>query len=420
MKPASLSLPATNLQQEFRAELIAIADWWAAHSVDPQQGGFYGEVGADNQPDKNASKGVILNARILWFFSETALLLDKSALNKPEYRVCAQRAYTYLLEHFLDKEHGGFFWELDAQGQPLNTKKQVYAQAFVIYALSAYYKLTRDDQALAQALVCFELLETHAIDYAREGYLEAFTRSWGELDDLRLSDKDLNYPKSQNTHLHILEAYTCLNKIHPTPRISAALHYNIRMFDDYMIDRETYHLRMFMDLDWKDFSPGFTYGHDIEASWLIAQALESLGNAGYTEALTPDLLKIAAVTQREAIGSYGQVMDAYNFATGAVSSDSIWWVQAEALVGFLYAYSVSGDPSFLHTAENVWKFIKQYQIDGKTGEWHWLAFLDKPHNEVYYKLGFWKCPYHNGRAMIEAARYLDAAECHANTVVSHQ
>src|SRR5690606_27294555 len=196
-----------------------------------------------------------------------------------------------------------------------NTKKQIYAQAFTVYALCAYYQLTQNAQALQLAQSCFELIERYGIDHKREGYLEAFTRDWGLIEDLRLSEKDLNYPKSQNTHLHILEAYTRLYQIDASPGVEAALRYNIEMFDKYMIDRNTHHLRMFMDLDWKDFSPGYTYGHDIEASWLIAQALESLGDEEYTKSLTPTLINIAEVTLNEGIGQRGQVLDSYDFST---------------------------------------------------------------------------------------------------------
>lgn len=401
MQAASLPVRFAPLQQEFRAELIAIADWWAAHTVDHEQGGFYGEIDAQNEPVKNASKGIILNARILWFFSEVAQEVDN-----PVYRSCATRAYDYVIAHFFDNEQGGVYWELNAAGVPINTKKQVYAQAFTIYALCAYYQLTRDEQALARALECFALVEQYAIDHENEGYLEAFTRDWGVIDDLRLSEKDLNYPKSQNTHLHILEAYTTLYQARPAPEVKAALKYNIQMFDKYMIDKSTHHLRMFMDLEWKDYSPGYTYGHDIEASWLIAKALESLGDDAYTAELTPTLIKIAQVTVNEAIGEQGQVIDSYDFSTRRTNPDTVWWVQAEALVGFLYAYATTGEKQFYRAAENCWQFIKTYQIDHERGEWYWLSSLDKSASDSFYKVGFWKCPYHNGRAMMEAIRYL--------------
>lgn len=398
---ASSVLPPDVLEREFRSELIAIADWWATHTVDRQQGGFYGEVRGDNRPVVGASKGIILNARILWFFSETARQVDA-----PAYRDCATRAYRYLVDHFLDTTHGGFYWELDAAGRPISTKKQVYAQAFTLYALCAYYQLTEDEQALAYALECFRLIERHAVDHQHQGYLEAFTCEWGTVDDLRLSEKDLNYPKSQNTHLHILEAYTRLHLVHPSPEVKAALRYTIEMFDKYIINKENYHLRMFMDMEWKDHSPGYTYGHDIEAGWLIAQALDSLGDEAYTQTLTPTLVNIIATTLNEGIGEQGQVLDFYDFASGTVNRDAVWWVQAEALVGFLYAYQISGDTRYFAAADAVWKFIKQYQRDLFTGEWLWYSRLPGTTVEATYKVGFWKCPYHNGRAMIEAIRYL--------------
>lgn len=407
MSEASVASHLSGLQVEFRQELIAIADWWLANTVDNDFGGFYGEVSADNSPVKNASKGIILNSRILWFFSQVAFELDSVTEPKSlEYRKAATRAYDYIIKNFFDAQHGGVYWELDAQGNPINTKKQVYAQAFTIYALSAYYQLTQDKQALTHALACFELLETKTVDRECEGYSEAFTRTWGAIDDLRLSEKDLNFPKSQNTHLHILEAYTLLNKIYPTTEINAALKYNIELFDKYIIDKNTYHLRMFLDNDWKDHSPGFTYGHDIEASWLIAKALESLDDENYTRALMPTLVKIAETTLTEGLGKQGQVIDSYDFATKTQLTDSVWWVQAEALVGFLFAYKESGKQKYLTAAEKIWEFIKQYQVDKQNGEWFWFANIDSAKFDAHYKVGFWKCPYHNGRAMMEAINYL--------------
>ncbi len=394
-----------HLQQEWRTELIAIADWWVTHSQDLDQGGFYGEIDAQNCPVAGASKGVILNTRILWFFSEVARVLDK-----PEYQQCARRAYDYLLAHFFDTQQGGVYWELDAAGQPLNTKKQIYAQAFAIYALCAYHQLTGEAEALTRALDCFALIERYGVDREREGYLEAFARDWSPLEDIRLSDKDLNFPKSQNTHLHVLEAYTSLYQVHPTTEVANALRYNIQLFDKYMIDKRTHHLRMFMDIDWTDHSPGFTYGHDIEASWLIARALDALNDAELTAHLTPTLIRIAEVTLEEAVGEQGQVLDAYDFASRQVSPANVWWVQAEALVGFLYAFTSTGDEKYFYAAEGVWRFIQRYQIDAERGEWLWLSSLDTSPAQAPYKLGFWKCPYHNGRAMIEAGRYLQLAK----------
>lgn len=389
------------LNAEFKQELSAIGGWWIAHSIDYEQGGFYGEIRPDNTPVKNASKGIVLNTRILWFFSEVAVAIDDSA-----YRVAATRAYDYLVNHFIDRELGGVYWELDASGNPLNTKKQTYAQAFAIYALCSYYRLTSDENALAQALDCFALLEEKTRDQINEGYFEAFTRSWGKIEDVRLSDKDLNFPKSMNTHLHVLEAYTSLYKLKPTKIIEQALRYNIDCFDRYLIDKNTWHLRMFMNDDWQDFSPGFTYGHDIESSWLLTKALDSLGDPQVTSKLTEAVLKLAEVILQEAMGEYGEVLDGFDFSAQKKITERVWWVQAEALVGFLNAYKISGESAYLVAVENVWKFIKNYHLDKKNGEWLWLSTLDKDHGEETYKVGSWKGPYHNGRAMLEAMRFL--------------
>ncbi|HVY21831.1 MAG TPA: AGE family epimerase/isomerase [Steroidobacteraceae bacterium] len=396
------------LKIEFHKELLSIADWWSVHAVDHTYGGFHGEVDARNNAVSNANKGIILNARILWFFSETALHTTGEA-NNTRYRECATRAYEYIIQHFLDTEYGGMYWEMDVNGRPVNTRKQVYAQAFTIYALSAYFKLNHDREALDHALQLFKLLESRAIDDRDQGYLEAFARDWSPVDDWRLSNIDLNYPKSQNTHLHVLEAYTALHDVYPVTEVKAALRYSIQMFDRFMINRDNHHLRMFMDMQWKDFSPGYTYGHDIEAAWLIARALESLGDAEYTGKLIPTLLKVVEVTTKEALADNGQLWNAYDFETKSIDKSSMWWVQAEALVGFLFAYVKTHDGRYFVAAEGIWQFIKQHQIDHVNGEWFWLADNGKTEGKEHYKVGFWKCPYHNGRAMMEAVRYLEKA-----------
>lgn len=401
MNQSSISVRVENLTSEFHSHLIEIADWWKNHTQDHEQGGFYGEVSVANQPVKTANKGIILNSRILWFFSEVGQVLDN-----PGYKTAADRAYAYLVNHFFDTELGGVYWELDYTGKPINTKKQIYAQAFAIYALCSYHKLTGSQSALDNALALFDLIERHAIDVKDEGYLEAFTREWGLIEDLRLSDKDLNYPKSQNTHLHVLEAYTSLFAIVKSTAVGDALRYNIQMFDRYMIDRNTHHLRMFMDMQWKDFSPGFTYGHDIEAVWLIARALEVLGDKQYEKELLPVLLKVGDVNLHQALAADGHVKDSYNFATGKVSEESTWWVQAEGLVGFIYLYCVTKREDYFVAVEKLWDFIKKYQIDSTNGEWFWSSRLDVQPNPPHYKVGFWKCPYHNGRAMMEVPRLL--------------
>lgn len=390
----------TDLSIAFESELNAIADWWVEHTVDEIYGGFVGEITVANKVNATADKGIILNARILWFFSEAAVFTG----NK-RYAQMAERAYEFIVKHFLDVEHGGVFWALDYKGNVVNNRKQVYAQAFAIYGLSAYYKLTKQAEVLSKALAIFELIEANAQDANHQGYLEAFTVSWGRLEDMRLSSKDLNSPKSMNTHLHILEAYTALHLVAPSPKLSAAIEHCLALFDRFIINKANWHLRMFQDMDWEDISTSYSYGHDIECSWLMWEAVESLASPALHAHYKPSVLALAETCLAQGIGKHNEVLDAYNFEANALVDERVWWVQAEALVGFLNAYHLTSEQRYLDAAINVWGFIETYQKDADAGEWHWLSTLDAPHTGDC-KVGAWKAPYHNGRAMMESIRLL--------------
>lgn len=394
------TLPLTALH--CRAHCATIARWWSDHAVDPA-GGFYGQINDDGSVETHANKGIILNTRILWFFSEAAVFLDSA-----ECKALASRAYQYLLEHFDDKVQGGVFWELDAKGQLVNGKKQTYAQSFAIYALSAYYKATGEKAALAKALSYFQLLEQHSWDQLQQGYLEAFSQHWHVIEDLRLSDKDLNYPKTMNTHLHVLEAYTALYLQHKTADVQQALLRLTRLFAERIVNSSNGHLRLFMDLDWVDHSPFYSYGHDIEASWLLWEALRALNEPQLVQQYQPLVLQMAEVALQQGVCDDGHLADEWHLSTQQQHQQSCWWIQAEALVGFLTAWRLTGDNRYFSAAEGVWAYIQREHIDAMGGEWHWLA-ASHPQRASQYKVGFWKGPYHSGRAMMEAALLLEQA-----------
>lgn len=394
------SPPLLALADACEAELLAIARWWADNTLDHQ--GFIGELSATGEMVA-APKGIILNARILWFFSEYCLTHGAAR------RALADRAYHYLVRHFVDREQGGVYWSVDAAGQPLDTKKQTYAQAFAIYGLSAYYRLSKNAESLALAHALFALVERHCLDDHAGGYVEALDRHWQPLADVRLSEKDENAPKTMNNHLHVLEAYTGLHLACRRPEYAAAVRKNILWMCDNITDAHTGHLRLFMDMQWHDLSPSYSYGHDIEASWLIYEALEVLGDAALLQRYTPLVLQLAETCVREGIGEQGQVLDKFDKATGYRHNESEWWVQAEAMVGFVNAWQLSGEPRYLRAAQSVWDYIQRYQLDRHGGEWHWYSTLDQQKGFQRYKMGFWKGPYHNGRAMLEVARRLRMA-----------
>lgn len=392
---------AQPLIDEFKIELINIADWWVKHGIDTINGGFYGQINADGSPELSADKGIVLNSRILWFFSEAAHFSDK-----PEYKQAADRAYHYIIDNFHDPVHHGVFWSLNADGSVKDAKKQTYAISFTIYGLSAYYKLTGNTQAIELAYQYFHCIQNYCHDAEIGGYLEAFSRDWQEISDVRLSDKDDNLPKTQNTHLHVMEAFTTLNMAKPTKESASALKALIGYFEQKIINPENYHLRLFMDKDWQDHSKAFSFGHDIECSWLLFEALLSLKDPKVLDRVTPLVIKMAETTLKEGIGSFGQVCDEYEFVDQHKHQEGCWWVQAEAMVGFIYAYQLTGNLAFWDAFLNVWQYTKCYHIDKELGEWHWLSSMDQNSQTPIYKAGFWKGPYHNGRAMMEVIKVL--------------
>lgn len=387
--------------QSLEAECHSIAKWWIEHTLDNKRGGFYGAVDHQNLAIENANKGVILNTRILWFFSEAA-----SHYGNDQYRKIAKRAYDYLIDNFDDKVNGGVKWELDSFGETVSAKKQTYAQAFAIYGLSAYYQSSLDGNALNKAMSYFELIESKTIDPINGGYLEAFSSDWQTLDDVRLSSKDKNLPKSMNNHIHLLEAYTALYRVTDSERVGKALSNLICLICEKILDKQTFHLRLFQNFDWSDMSDSISYGHDIECSWLVWDALNALDDDGLKSEYKPLVLKMAEICLAQSIGDQGQVCDRFTFSDKKKHIESEWWVQAESLVGFLNAFQLTGKTEYYAACEKIWRFTQDQHLDREHGEWSWVAKRDQRADNIQYKACFWKGPYHNGRAMMEAAQKL--------------
>ena len=191
-----------HLKQQVESELRSnILDFWCKYTPDNENGGFYGYISADHNTDPRADKASVLNARILWTFSAACRFY-----NENKYRDMAARAYEYIRDHFINREHMGVYWMLDYKGAPKDTKNQVYANAFTVYALSEYYRAFRDSAALELAISLYESLDRNAKDMRYGGYLEALACDWSPLADMSRSSRDMNVPKSMNTHLHMLEA----------------------------------------------------------------------------------------------------------------------------------------------------------------------------------------------------------------------
>ena len=350
-------------------------------------------------------------------------------MKKTEYLEAATRAKDYIIDHFIDTEYGGTYWSLDYKGQPKETKKQFYAIGFTIYGLSEYVRATGDREALDYAIQLYECIEEHSFDSEYNGYIEACTREWGKIEDMRLSKLDANFPKSQNTHLHIIEPYTnlyrCLKELKAADscdyvpaigsvlpigvtvpddfivRLEASLRNLIDIFTDKILNPTTHHLDLFFDMDWTRESGALeSYGHDIECSWLLHEAALVLGDAKVLKKVEP-IVQLVAKASEKGLNADGSMVHEANLDTGYLDTDRHWWVQAENVVGWINIYQYFGDESALEKALKGWQYIKENLIDCEGGEWYWSRDPERNINRKDDKAGFWKCPYHNSRMCLE-------------------
>lgn len=389
-------LQKQTLRKEVLDELTQnILPFWINKMKDEGQGGFYGQITGDNRLVKQATKGGILNARILWTFSSAALHLHSS-----EYLKVAQYAKEYIFQHFFDDKFGGTYWSLNADGTPSDKKKQIYSQAFFIYALVEYYRASGEEVALEKAKELFRLIEKYSFDKQKNGYLEAYSREWNLLEDLRLSEKDANEKKTMNTHLHVLEAYTNLYRVWKDESLKIQLKNLIEIFLEKMINKETHHLDLFFDEDWNCKSRIYSYGHDIEASWLLDEAAVVLGDTGILERVRHIILCVADASA-EGLREDGRMLNEKDIAARHLDDNSDWWPQAESIVGFFNAYQLTLKEDYLTKAINNWEFVKKNIVDRENGEWFWAVSANGDKDRVNDKAGFWKCPYHNGRMCLE-------------------
>jgi mannobiose 2-epimerase len=373
-----------------------ILPYWLNKMTDPA-GGFYGRRDGYDTLHPEAEKGAILNARILWTFSAAYIVTKRQ-----DCLDAATRAKDYILSHFIDREHGGVYWSLNADGTPADTKKQFYAIAFTIYGLAEYNRACGDKQALDEAIALFRCIEAHSRDKELGGYREAATRTWEPIEDMRLSEKDENFSKTMNTHLHILEAYTALLRVWRSEECEEAAKYILSVMTDRITDKTTGHLGLFFDDSWNRADAEQSFGHDIEASWLMLEAAEVIGDGDiYPSVLA--LTRTIAEAALQGICTDGSMIYERH-GNGSYDNEKHWWVQAEAVIGQAYLSVYHGIASGWDGAWHTWRYICDNLVDNENGEWFWSILPDGSVNRTEDKAGFWKCPYHNGRMCMEILR----------------
>ena len=369
---------------------------------DCEKGGFYGYADAYGVPDKNGVKGCILNSRILWFYAAAYNLLQQPVLLQK-----AEHAYQFMRDHFFDSRFGGVFWSVEADGTPLDTTKHTYNQSFAIYALSEYYKACGKKEVLNLAYELYRTIEEKCRD--AEGYFEAYSREFQPVSNEKLSENGVLAERTMNTLLHVMEAYTELYRADHFYAVGDSIREILRLFKAKVYNPEKKRCEVFFDKTYRSLIDLESYGHDIEASWLLDRACEALDDSAYEAEILPIVTELAK-------GAYQQGIDRENHAmnneceNGNVSAKKVWWVQAESVTGFYNAYQRQPEKKeYLEMSEQVWQYIQKYVIDPKTGEWVEDVSPDNTIQEGQALVHPWKCPYHNGRMYIEMIRRLSDA-----------
>ncbi|MGN0247503.1 MAG: AGE family epimerase/isomerase [Lachnospiraceae bacterium] len=388
-------MKAKEFQEHLEKNLIPFWD----RMEDKENGGFYGYADADGKPDKSSAKGCILNSRILWFYAASYQLLKKAELLEK-----AEHAYQFLKEYFYDSRYGGVFWSVQADGTPEDTTKHTYNQAFAIYALSVYYQASGKREVLNLAYDLYRVIESKCRD--SEGYFEAFGRDFSPASNEKLSENGVMAERTMNTLLHVLEAYTELYRADEFYAVGDSIRSILRIFKFRVYDADEEMCRVFFDKSYRSLIMLESYGHDIEASWLIDRACQVLDDKAYYAEMLPIIKQLADGAFKNGIDVQNQAMN-NECENGIVNAKKVWWVQAESVTGFYNAYQKQPDRTeFLQISEHVWDYIKKYIIDKKTGEWIEDIAPDNSIKAGQALAHPWKCPYHNGRMCIEMIQRL--------------
>jgi mannobiose 2-epimerase len=383
--------------EEVRENLTSnILPYWL--KLKDPRGGFYGEVAADGSVFYDAPRGVILNARLIWSFAAAY-----GQLQKTEYLVAAVHARDWFLDHFCDHKYGGVYWSVTAEGERLDSKKQLYAQGFAIYGLSELYKVSGDEDALKNAINLYKVVETYFADKQNGGYIEALSRDFSPLEDMSLSARDINAEKTMNSHLHILEAYSNLYQVWPDEGLKEALEKLLDIVGEKVLGPDG-HLQLYFKRDWTVIPGAVSYGHDIETSWLALESAFALRDAAVVNRVRPWARKLADA------GNEGLLPDGSmryeKLPDGHFDDSRQWWVQAETVVGNLWLWKYHADAAAWDRAVAAWGYIREHLVDGLSGEWWWAILPDGSRDLSQPKAGFWKCPYHNTRMCLQVLSVL--------------
>ena len=387
----------TKLYEMAKKELLEnILPFWANYDVDEENGGFYGVVTREGKPVAGGTKCLVLNARLVWTWSSAYRILGDE-----KYLKLAKRAYDYFLEHFYDRKNGGWYSRVDYKGNCIDDNKYIYGNAFAIYGLSEYCRATGDKEALKYALETRDCLEKYVYDPEYKGFYESTFANWKVNPWGKGMNRSPFDVKTMNTHLHLLEAYTCLARVDDSHKTRNSLRQQLYVMLNKIVDHDIHHYFYFQGRDWTPTTPEISFGHDIEGSWLMMETVDVLGEPELHRAARDTCVNIARACYEQGWRDDGAMLTEYDPRNGHISQHISWWEQNEAVVGFLNAWEMTGEEKFLDASLKTFDFINKAFVDHENGGWFSILNFaaDKPANP--YKTNDGICPYHNGRMNFE-------------------
>lgn len=360
---------------------------------DEEFGGYYGFMDTELNLDKKAVKGCILNSRILWFFSNAWAVLQDESLK--EY---ADHAYEFMKKYCYDEERGGVYWSVTYDGKPEDTTKHTYNQAFAIYALSSYYDVSGNEEALALARKLRDVVEEKCFDEV--GYKEALDINFNPAENDKLSENGVMADRTMNTLLHVFEAYTELYRVTKDEIAATKLRWMMDLVAEKIYNPVRHRQEVFFDNNYTSLIDLHSYGHDIETAWLVDRGASVLGDEAYIAKMAPITADLEQQVYKLA---YSENSFKNECERGVDDERRVWWVQAEAVVGFYNGWQKDNSKThYLEAAETIWKFIQDKVVDKRPGS-EWFSEVDVNGKPYMHKpiLEPWKCPYHNGRMCLE-------------------
>jgi mannobiose 2-epimerase len=392
---ATLEEQARQFQTQLKDQVMP---YWHDTSVDPA-GGY---LMADDARGRGRAteKQLVSQSRMIWGFAHAHL--QGLSTEKRNYLKDAESGYKFLLDHFLDRQNGGYYWRTDLAGKPTFERKIMYGQSFVLYGLVEYYRASGDRQALQHAMDLFRVIQQRAHDTNHLGWIEHFTRDW---QPILKHDRDVQVEiggyKSANTHLHLMESLAELCEASKDAEVKKALAESLKLNMTYFYPAQAGKSAFHRQLDWQPVtdpqSAGLSYGHNVEFAWLMLRAQNVLGEKpawDHFYAHIDHALKYGFDWERGGLYARGEDDQP------ATHTEKVWWAEAELIAALTDALKHQANPRYADALRKQVEFLQKYQINAADGIWFDTMTADG-RIQSGGKAHSWKANYHDVRAMVK-------------------